>query len=87
MISRDAIIHPRAHVDESVTIGPGTRVWQMASVTRGTVLGADCVVRQVALGQLGGGSRQRREHRRECGYPARCQNWRWRGRRGRGRSE
>lgn len=49
MISYEAVIHPRAHVDTSVTIGPGTRVWQMASVTRGTVLGSDCVVWPFAL--------------------------------------
>lgn len=37
-------IHPLAHVDETVSLGPGTRVWQFASITRGTVLGADCSV-------------------------------------------
>lgn len=37
-------VHPKAHVDETVTIGPRTKVWQFATVIRGTVLGADCVV-------------------------------------------
>lgn len=39
-----AMIHPLAHVDGTVCLGPGTRVWQFASLTRGTVMGARCSV-------------------------------------------
>jgi UDP-2-acetamido-3-amino-2,3-dideoxy-glucuronate N-acetyltransferase len=38
------MIHSHAYVDDSVEIGAGTYVWQFASLTRGTVLGKDCVV-------------------------------------------
>lgn len=37
------MIHPKAHV-EGATIGARTKVWQFASVIRGAVVGADCVV-------------------------------------------
>lgn len=47
MIDPSAFIHPLAHVD-GVTIGARTRVWQFASVIRGTVLGADCNVASCA---------------------------------------
>jgi UDP-3-O-[3-hydroxymyristoyl] glucosamine N-acyltransferase len=47
MIDPTAIIHPSALV-EGATIGPRTRVWQFASVIRGTVLGADCNVASCA---------------------------------------
>jgi acetyltransferase-like isoleucine patch superfamily enzyme len=43
MIHPDAFIHPNAIVENS-TIGAGTKIRQFASVTGGTVLGADCVV-------------------------------------------
>jgi len=43
------LIHPLAHVDPTVKIGPGTRVWQFASLTRGTVLGKDCIVSAHAM--------------------------------------
>lgn len=42
-------VHPFAHVDDTVKIGAGTRVWQFASVIRGTVLGQDCNVASGAL--------------------------------------
>jgi len=42
------VIHPKAHVTDS-TIGEGTKVWQFASVIRGSVLGRDCVVASGAL--------------------------------------
>lgn len=42
-------VHPQAHVDDSVRLGAGTRIWQFASVTRGTVLGRDCVVWPLAM--------------------------------------
>jgi acetyltransferase-like isoleucine patch superfamily enzyme len=44
MISESAFIHDKAHVDDTVTIGARTKVWQFSSVIRGTVLGEDCVV-------------------------------------------
>jgi len=43
MIHPTAFVHPKAHVEDS-TIGPRSKVWQFASVIRGTVLGADCNV-------------------------------------------
>lgn len=39
-----AFIHEKAHVDETVEIGAGSRVWQFSSVIRGTRLGIDCSV-------------------------------------------
>lgn len=48
MIDETAFVHGRAHVDQ-VTIGPRTKVWQFASVTRGTVIGADCTIAPFAL--------------------------------------
>jgi len=44
-----AFIHPKAHVDVTVSLGPGTRVWQFASITRGTVMGAECSVSPHAM--------------------------------------
>lgn len=42
-------IHEKAHVDDSVRLGAGTRVWQFASLTRGVVMGADCSVSPFAM--------------------------------------
>lgn len=42
------MIHPLAHVEDAV-IGAGSRVWQFASVTGGTVLGKDCSVSPFAM--------------------------------------
>jgi UDP-2-acetamido-3-amino-2,3-dideoxy-glucuronate N-acetyltransferase len=39
-----AQVHPSADVDEAATIGPGTRVWHLAQVREGAVVGADCVI-------------------------------------------
>jgi UDP-2-acetamido-3-amino-2,3-dideoxy-glucuronate N-acetyltransferase len=44
MIHETCFIHPRACVDETVEIGAGSRVWQFATVIRGTVLGKGCNV-------------------------------------------
>jgi UDP-2-acetamido-3-amino-2,3-dideoxy-glucuronate N-acetyltransferase len=45
VIAQSAFIHPKAEIDRAtVVIGPGTRVWQFASVIRGTILGAGCNV-------------------------------------------
>jgi UDP-2-acetamido-3-amino-2,3-dideoxy-glucuronate N-acetyltransferase len=46
-IHASASIHPLAHVEDSI-VGPRTRIWQFASVIRGTVLGADCTVASCA---------------------------------------
>lgn len=43
-----AFIHEKAHVEGS-RIGARTKVWQFASVTRGTVLGEDCSVAPFAV--------------------------------------
>lgn len=48
MIDESAFIHPKAHV-EGATIGARTKVWQFASITRGTILGADCSVSPHAM--------------------------------------
>lgn len=47
-VDHDAYVHPLAFVDGAV-IGAGTRVWQFASVIRGTVLGEGCNVASGAL--------------------------------------
>lgn len=50
MIHHRAFVHPKAHVDaDTVMIGAGTKVWQFASITRGTVLGEDCSVSPFAM--------------------------------------
>ena len=43
MIHPSAFVHPKAHVD-GATVGARTKIWQFASVIRGTVLGDDCNV-------------------------------------------
>lgn len=42
-------IHPMAVVDDDVKIGVGSKVWQFASITRGTVMGKDCSVSPFAM--------------------------------------
>lgn len=42
-VDRRPFIHPKAHVEDAI-IGAGTKVWQFATVIRGTVLGEDCTV-------------------------------------------
>jgi len=44
VIDPTAYFHPRAHADDSVTIGARTRVWQFASVIRSAVVGMDCTL-------------------------------------------
>lgn len=46
-IAPTAFIHPKAHVEEC-EIGARTKVWQFASVIRGTILGEDCNVASCA---------------------------------------
>ncbi|MCB1476646.1 MAG: N-acetyltransferase [Rhodobiaceae bacterium] len=43
------MIHSKAHVDSDCVIGEGTKVWQFASITRGTVMGRDCSVSPLAM--------------------------------------
>ncbi|MCF6111994.1 N-acetyltransferase [Mesorhizobium muleiense] len=50
MIHHRAFVHPKAHVDAgTVRLGAGTKVWQFASITRGTVMGEDCSVSPGAM--------------------------------------
>jgi UDP-2-acetamido-3-amino-2,3-dideoxy-glucuronate N-acetyltransferase len=49
MIAFSAFIHDNAVVDDTVTIGERSKVWQFASITRGTVLGSDCSVSPFAM--------------------------------------
>lgn len=50
MIHHHAFVHPLAHVERSsVTLGAGTKVWQFASITRGTVMGENCSVSPFAM--------------------------------------
>jgi UDP-2-acetamido-3-amino-2,3-dideoxy-glucuronate N-acetyltransferase len=44
-----SFVHPLAHVDADVQIGEGTKIWQFASVTRGTILGKNCSVSPFAM--------------------------------------
>ena len=37
-------IHPTAIVEENVTLGEGTSVWDNAHIRHGAILGADCIV-------------------------------------------
>lgn len=43
------MIHPLAHVDPTVVLGAGTKVWQFASITRGAHLGQNCSVSPGAM--------------------------------------
>lgn len=42
-------VHPQAHVDNSVHLGRGTKVWQFASITRAAHLGQGCSVSPHAM--------------------------------------
>lgn len=44
MIDPTAFVHPMSCVDDSVFIGAGAKVWQFATVIRGTVIGQETVV-------------------------------------------
>jgi acetyltransferase-like isoleucine patch superfamily enzyme len=37
-------VHPTALVEEEVTLGPGTAVWDSVHIRRGTRIGAECIV-------------------------------------------
>jgi acetyltransferase-like isoleucine patch superfamily enzyme len=48
-------VHQTAIVEEEVTIGPGTRIWDNAHLRRGAVVGSDCIIGGKSY--LAGGSR------------------------------
>ncbi len=43
-MSPDAYVHPTALVEEAVTLGPGTTVWDNAHLRHGAVVGSDCII-------------------------------------------
>jgi UDP-2-acetamido-3-amino-2,3-dideoxy-glucuronate N-acetyltransferase len=50
LIHHGAFVHSKAHVDrDTVQLGFGTRVWQFASITRGTIMGENCSVSPFAM--------------------------------------
>lgn len=49
MSGAEFFIHEKAHVDADVHLGSGTKIWQFASVTRGTIMGNDCSVSPHAM--------------------------------------
>lgn len=40
----NAYVHPTALVEDQVSLGPGTSVWDNAHLRRGAVVGADCII-------------------------------------------
>lgn len=40
----DVRVHPTALVEEGVTLGPGTRVWDAAHVRHGATIGRSCII-------------------------------------------
>jgi acetyltransferase-like isoleucine patch superfamily enzyme len=42
MISPTAFVHPKALVDDGVSVGARTRVWAFAHVVKGAIVGEDC---------------------------------------------
>jgi acetyltransferase-like isoleucine patch superfamily enzyme len=44
-----AFIHERAYVEQGCTVGARSKIWQFASLSRGAVLGEDCVVAPGAM--------------------------------------
>ncbi|OQX07947.1 MAG: oxidoreductase [Desulfobulbaceae bacterium A2] len=46
--------HPTAHIDQDVTIGPGTKIWHFSHVLPGSEIGPDCNIGQnVVIGPRG----------------------------------
>jgi UDP-2-acetamido-3-amino-2,3-dideoxy-glucuronate N-acetyltransferase len=43
------LIHPKAHVDSTASVGPCTQVWQFASIIRGSVVGGACNVASCSI--------------------------------------
>jgi UDP-3-O-[3-hydroxymyristoyl] glucosamine N-acyltransferase len=48
-IHPSAFVHPKAHVEDTCAINADCKIWQFASVTRGTVLEPGCSVAPFAL--------------------------------------
>ena len=44
MIDPAARVHPSADLEDDVTVGAGTAIWQRAQVRRGASIGAECVI-------------------------------------------
>lgn len=44
MSAAEAWVHPTALVEQDVTLGPGTRVWDNAHIRHGARVGRDCIV-------------------------------------------
>jgi UDP-2-acetamido-3-amino-2,3-dideoxy-glucuronate N-acetyltransferase len=42
----DVFVHPTAVIDEPCSIGPGTKIWHFAHVSRGARIGARCMLGQ-----------------------------------------
>jgi UDP-2-acetamido-3-amino-2,3-dideoxy-glucuronate N-acetyltransferase len=49
MIDVGAFVHPKAHVEDGVTLGHGCKVWQFASVVRGARIGQRCSIASCAI--------------------------------------
>jgi UDP-2-acetamido-3-amino-2,3-dideoxy-glucuronate N-acetyltransferase len=48
-IDETAFIHGKASVDETVTVGARSRVWQFASIVREAAVGEDCSIASCAI--------------------------------------
>lgn len=48
-VAPSSFIHKFAQVDDDVVIGPDTRIWQFASVIRGSRLGSDCSIASCSI--------------------------------------
>jgi acetyltransferase-like isoleucine patch superfamily enzyme len=49
VISGGVVVHWKAHCDDTVDIEDGTKVWQFASVIRGSKIGKDCNIASCAI--------------------------------------
>lgn len=43
-MTSNVFVHPSALVEDPVTLGPGTSVWDNAHLRRGAVVGSDCII-------------------------------------------
>lgn len=44
VLAADTFVHPTAIIEENVTIGRGTRIWDNAHVRQSTAIGDECIV-------------------------------------------
>jgi UDP-2-acetamido-3-amino-2,3-dideoxy-glucuronate N-acetyltransferase len=44
VIESGARIHPSADIEDGVTVGPGTSIWQRAQIRSGARIGSECVI-------------------------------------------